>query len=199
MATKLSGDVGIQLLINAIATVLALGILITLFVPISGAHFNPVVTLIELAKRRIPVFTAIGYVIVQVLGAVSGAMLANLMFKHPAVYMSQRVRSGANLFLGEVIATAGLLMIIHLVEYQKRGYLAPILISTWIGSAYFFTSSTSFANPAVTLGRAFSNTFAGIAMRSVPAFVLAQVVGATLGVGIAFVLSRGKKEGAAND
>ncbi len=185
MATKLSSDKGVELLINTIATVLALGILITLFAPISGAHFNPVVTLAELAKQRISILTSTGFVIAQVFGAISGALVANLMFKHPAIYMSQRVRSGANLLLGEVIATAGLLMIIHLVEYQKRNSLAPILVASWIGSAYFFTSSTSFANPAVTFGRAFSNTFVGISMRSVPAFVLAQAIGATLGVLIA--------------
>ena len=113
--------------------------------------------------------------------------------------MSRHIRSGSNLFLGEVVATAGLLLIIHLIGYQKRSQLAPILVATWIGSAYFFTSSTSFANPAVTFARAFSNTFAGIAMRSVPAFVVAQVVGATLGVGIALVLSRGNNEGEFND
>ena len=188
MATNLSSDKGIELLINTVATVLALGILITLFAPISGAHFNPVVTLAELAKKRISIVASLGFVIVQVLGAVFGAIIANLMFKHPAIYMSQRVRSGGNLFLGEVIATAGLLMIIHIIGYQKRGYLAPILVAAWIGSAYFFTSSTSFANPAVTFGRAFSNTFAGIAMRSVPAFIYAQILGAALGVGIAYVL-----------
>ena len=194
MATNLSSDKGIELLINTIATVLALGILIAIFAPISGSHFNPVVTLAELAKNRLPVFTSMGYVIAQVLGAVSGAMLANLMFKHPAIYMSQRVRSGTNLFLGEVVATAGLLMIIHLIGYQKRGSITPILVAAWIGSAYFFTSSTSFANPAVTFGRAFSNTFAGIAMRSVPAFIFAQILGAVIGFGIAFALSYEMKE-----
>lgn len=198
MATNLSSDKGIELLINTIATVFALGILIALFAPISGSHFNPVVTLAELAMKRLSLLASLGYVVVQLLGGVAGAMLANLMFKHPAIYMSQHIRSGNNLFLGEVVATAGLLLIIHLIGYQKRSQLAPILVATWIGSAYFFTSSTSFANPAVTFARAFSNTFAGIAMRSVPAFVVAQVVGAALGVGIAFVLSRGNNGGEIN-
>ena len=195
MATNLSGDKGVELLINTIATVLALGILINIFTPISGSHFNPVVTLAELAKKRMSIATSIGYVLVQFLGAVSGAILANLMFKHPAIFMSQRVRSGANLFLGEVVATAGLLLIIQLIGYQKRSSHAPILVAAWIGSAYFFTSSTSFANPAVTFGRAFSNTFAGIAMRSVPAFILAQILGATVGFGIALLLKLETKEG----
>jgi glycerol uptake facilitator-like aquaporin len=193
MATNLSNDRGLELLINTIATVLALGILIALFAPISGAHFNPVVSLAELAKNQLSLITCIGFVLVQVLGAVSGAIVANLMFKHPVIYMSHKVRSGSNLFLGEVIATAGLLMIIHVIGYQKRGNLAPILVAAWIGSAYFFTSSTSFANPAVTFGRAFSNTFAGIAMGSVPAFIFAQILGAALGFGIAYVLSADKK------
>jgi len=199
MATKLSSDVGIQLLIDTIATVLALGILITIFAPISGAHFNPVVTLAEFAMKRLSLLSSLGYVVVQLLGGVAGAMLANLMFKHPTIYMSKHIRSGSNLFLGEVVATAGLLLIIHLIGYQNRGQLIPILVATWIGSAYFFTSSTSFANPAVTFARSFSNTFAGIAMRSVPAFVLAQVVGAALGVGIAYVLSRGNNGGQFSD
>lgn len=195
MATSLSSDKGIELLVNAISTALALGILIVLFAPISGAHFNPVVTLADLAKKRIPVLTSIGYVIAQVLGAMSGAIIANLMFKHPAIYMSQRVRSGGNLFLGEVIATAGLLMIIHVIGNQKRSSLVPILVAAWIGSAYFFTSSTSFANPAVTFGRAFSNTFSGIALRSVPMFIFAQILGAAIGLGIAFALSDDMKVG----
>jgi glycerol uptake facilitator-like aquaporin len=194
MATNLSGDRGIELLINTIATVLGLGILITIFAPISGSHFNPVVTLAEFAMKRLSLLTSLGYVIVQLLGGVAGAVIANLMFKHPAMYMSKHIRSGSNLFLGEVVATAGLLLIIHLIGYQKRSQLAPILVATWIGSAYFFTSSTSFANPAVTFGRAFSNTFAGIAMRSVPAFIFAQILGAAIGFGIAFVLSYEMKE-----
>lgn len=196
MATNLSSDKGVELLINTIATVLALGILIALFAHISGAHFNPVVSLTELAKSQLPFITCIGFIIVQVLGAISGAMVANLMFKHPAIFMSHRIRSGANLFLGEVLATAGLLLIIHLIGYQKRSSLTPILVAAWIGSAYFFTSSTSFANPAVTFGRAFSNTFAGIAMRSVPAFIFAQILGAAIGFGIAILLTLESKQGA---
>lgn len=196
MATNLSRDVGVQLLINTISTVLTLGIIIALFAPISGAHFNPVVTLAEFGMKRLSALTSIGYLVAQVLGGVAGAIVANLMFKDSAFYMAKRVRSGSNLFLGEVVATAGLLLIIHLIGYQKRGHLAPILVAAWIGSAYFFTSSTSFANPAVTFGRAFSNTFAGIAMRSVPAFIAAQILGAVLGVGIAFVLSSYQNQGA---
>lgn len=196
MATNLSTDSGIRLLINTIATVLALGILITLFAPISGAHFNPVVTLAELARKQLSALIAIGFITVQMLGGISGAIVANLMFKRSAINMSHHIRSGANLFLGEVVATAGLLMIIRLTTYQKRASLTPILVATWIGSGYFFTSSTSFANPAVTFARTFSNTFSGIAMRSVPAFIFAQILGAAIGLGIAILLSREIRTGA---
>ena len=190
MATKLSHDVGVQLLINTVATVFALGILITIFAPISGAHFNPVVTLAELPFRRISAISAFLYISCQVLGGVGGAMVANLMFKEPAIYLSHKHRDGANLFLGEVIATAGLLLILHLLGYQKRTGLAPILIALWIGSAYFFTSSTSFANPAVTVARSLSNSFAGISIHSVPMFIAAQLVGAMLGTTLALTFKK---------
>ena len=188
MATKLTNDTGIRLLINTIATVLALGILISIFAPISGAHFNPVVTLAELPFKRISAWSASGYILAQVLGGVCGAVVANLMFKLPAIQMSSHTRSGANIFLGEVVATAGLLLIIQVLGYQKRGYLAPVLVAGWIGSAYFFTSSTSFANPAVTFARGFSNSFSGIAMHSVPLFILAQIIGAGIGTFLALAL-----------
>ena len=191
MATKLTTDVGMQLLINTISTVLALGIIITIFAPVSGAHFNPIVTLVELTFRRISLTDAFGYLAAQFVGGAFGAILANLMFKKSAIILSTHSRSGLNLFLGEIVATAGLLLIIQLMNYQKRTSLIPILVSAWIGSAYFFTSSTSFANPAVTIARGLSNTFAGIAMRSVPLFIFAQILGGAIGTLLALVFKEG--------
>ena len=190
MATNLSSDLGVDLLINAIATVLALGLLIHVLAPYSGAHFNPAVSLSEWAQGRINKSTTFGYVAAQVLGGLSGVFVANLMFGHPAVFMSQHVRSGANLFSSEVVATAGLLFIIQLLRNHKNPGATSFAIASWIGSAYFFTSSTSFANPAVTFARAFTDTFSGIAMGSVLAFVAAQLVGATLGTLLGRFLSR---------
>ena len=191
MATNLTSDVALQLLINALSTVLALGILISFLAPVSGAHFNPVVTLAELAFKRISLVDALGYLVAQFAGGSCGAILANLMFKRGAINLSSHSRSGLNLFLGEVVATAGLLLIIHLLNYQKRANLIPVLVAAWIGSAYFFTSSTSFANPAVTFARGLSNTFAGIAMRSVPLFILAQILGGAIGTLLALAFKEG--------
>lgn len=191
MATNLTNDVALQLLINALSTVLALGILISILAPASGAHFNPVVTLAEVPFNRISVGDALAYIVVQFIGGVCGASLANLMFKKPAINLSTHSRSGLDLFLGEVVATAGLLLIIQLLNYQKRANLIPALVAAWIGSAYFFTSSTSFANPAVTFARGLSNTFAGIAMRSIPLFFLAQVLGAAIGTILALTFKEG--------
>jgi len=193
MATNLTNDVALQLLINALSTVLALGILISILAPVSGAHFNPVVTLAELAFKRISLVDTLGYLVAQFAGGACGAILANLMFKRGAINLSSHSRSGLNLFLGEVVATAGLLLIIHLLNYQKRANLIPVLVAAWIGSAYFFTSSTSFANPAITFARGLSNTFAGIAMRSIPLFILAQVLGATIGTVFALTFKEGVK------
>ncbi len=181
MAVQMSPDGGVELLINTVSTVFALGILILIFGSISGAHFNPVVTVSEWAQKRFASKLVLGYLIAQVAGAIAGAMIANLMFKNPAYFPSHHVRTGLNLWLGEVVATAGLLFLIQLLRGQKKDSLGPVVIASWIGSAYFFTSSTSFANPAVTLGRAFTNTFSGIAIGSVAAFVVAQAIGALLG------------------
>jgi len=191
MATKLTTDVGIQLLINTISTVLALGIIITIFASVSGSHFNPIVTLVELTFRRISLVDSLGYLAAQFVGGAFGAILANLMYKKSAINLSTHSRDGLNLFLGEIVAAAGLLLIIQLMNYQKRTSLIPILVSAWIGSAYFFTSSTSFANPAVTFARGLSNTFAGIAMRSVPLFIFAQILGGAIGTALALVFKEG--------
>lgn len=190
MATNLSGDAGVQLLINALATVFALFVLITLLAPISGAHFNPVVSLGEFLFARLSGTQLVLYVAAQFAGGMLGVITANLMFHKSAILSSHHARSGAHLLLGEAIATAGLLLIIRLVELQGRGNLVPPLVSVWIGAAYFFTSSTSFANPAVTFARAWSDTFSGIAIGSVLAFCLAQLVGGVVGVGIAHFLTK---------
>ena len=181
MATTLTGDVGIQLLINMLATVMVLGLLIWTLGPISGAHFNPAVTAVAMVRREIPGREGAAYIPAQIGGAITGAILANLMFDLPAVQISTTERTGANLLLGEVVATAGLLWIIGALTRTGNGRLGPILVPAWIGAAYFFTSSTSFANPAVTIGRGFSDTFAGIAPTSVLPFILAQLLGAAIG------------------
>ena len=194
MATNLSADRGVDLLINTLSTVLALGILILVLGPISGAHFNPAVTLSELGQKRIGFNEASLFLVAQFSGGVVGTILANLMFKNPAIFQSHHVRSGANLWLGEVIATAGLLLLIQILRGQNKLALAPVVLAGWIGSAYFFTSSTSFANPAVTLARGFTDTFSGIALKSVASFILAQLLGALLGTLLGNYLSPTSKE-----
>ncbi len=181
MATTLTSDVGVQLLMNMLATVLVLGLLIWTLGPISGAHFNPAVTGVALVRREIAPREAAGYIPAQVAGAITGAILANLMFALPAVEFSTTQRAGANLLLGEVVATAGLLWIIGALTRTGNGSLGPVLVPAWIGAAYFATSSTSFANPAVTIGRMATDSFAGIAPSSVLPFIAAQLVGAAIG------------------
>ena len=190
MAATLSpGDVGLQLLENSIATALALGALILIFGPVSGAHFNPVVSAADwfLGRRAGTGLTArdlAGYTIAQVLGGIAGSVLANLMFDLAAVDLSGKDRAGGHLWLGEVVATAGLILLIFALARSGRAPVAPAAVGAYIGAAYWFTSSTSFANPAVTIGRAFTDTFAGIAPASVPGFVVAEVVGLAIGVGL---------------
>ncbi len=184
MAQNLTQDVGLELLINTVATVLALGLLIELFAPISGAHFNPLVSVIQIIRRELSLSDAIFYVIAQCAGGILGAMLANLMFSHPAIFISQHSRSGLHLWLGEAVATAGLIFVIFQAINLGKSKLIPILVPAWIGAAYFFTSSTSFANPAVTLARSFTDTFSGIKISSVPGFVIAQCAGAVIGFGL---------------
>ena len=184
MAQNLTQDVGLELLINTVATVLALGLLIELFAPISESHFNPLVSVIQIIRRELSLSDAIFYVIAQCAGGILGAMLANLMFSHPAIFISQHSRSGLHLWLGEAVATAGLIFVIFQAINLGKSKLIPILVPAWIGAAYFFTSSTSFANPAVTLARSFTDTFSGIKISSVPGFVIAQCAGAVIGFGL---------------
>jgi glycerol uptake facilitator-like aquaporin len=194
MATTLSpDDVGLQLLENSIATALALAALILTFGPVSGAHLNPVVSAADwfLGRRTGTGLTArdlAGYVAAQTAGAIGGAILAGLMFARPAVDFSTKDRTGGHLWLGEVVATAGLLLLVFALARSGRASVAPAAVGAYIGAAYWFTSSTSFANPAVTVGRAFTGTFAGIAPHSVPGFVAAQLVGLVVGVGLLLAL-----------
>ena len=192
MATNLSQDVGVQLLINTISTVFGLYVLITILAPISGAHFNPVVTMVDLIEGKSSAVQFIQYSIAQVLGAITGAMLANAMFSHSLLEKSTKIRSGGNLYIGEIVATAGLILLINLLVNQKNFVVIPAAVAAWIGSAYFFTSSTSFANPAVTIGRTFSDSFAGIAPECAPKFIAAQVLGALIGLGLTKVLTHDK-------
>lgn len=181
MATRLTQDIAVQLLVNALATVAALAVLIWALGPISGAHFNPVVTLVALSRREIRAAEAARYVAAQIVGGLAGTALGNLMFDLPAWHASTKVRSSASLWLGEVVATAGLISLIGALTRTGHGRLGPALVPAWIGAAYFFTSSTSFANPAVTIARAATDTFSGIAPGGVSAFIGAQLVGALVG------------------
>ena len=192
MATNLSQDVGVQLLINTISTVFGLYVLITILAPISGAHFNPVVTMVDLIEGKSSTVQFIQYSLAHILGAITGAMLANAMFSFPLLEASTKIRSGGNLYIGEIVATAGLILVINLLVNQKNLVVIPAAVAAWIGSAYFFTSSTSFANPAVTIGRTFSDSFAGIAPECAPKFIAAQVLGALIGLGLTKVLTRDK-------
>ena len=194
MATAMSADRGVQLLINTISTIFALAILILLLAPLSGAHFNPAVSLSEFAQKNLTGTDFLGFLTAQFAGGIAGTVLANLMFKNPALFQSHHVRSGVNLWLGEVIATAGLLFLIQMLRGQQKLALAPIVVAGWIGSAYLFTSSTSFANPAITLARGFSDTFSGIALKSIPDFIIAQLVGALLGTLLGNYLNGSTKE-----
>ena len=180
-----AGNTAVALLANTLATVFGLYALIVVFAPVSGAHFNPVVSLVMTLRGALPRSHLLPFVVAQLAGAACGAWLAHAMFDLPLWQLSTHVREGGGQWLAEVVATAGLLLVI------LRGPAAqvPTLVAAWIGAAYWFTASTSFANPAAVLGRMLSDTFAGIAPASAPGFVLAQVAGALLGLAIAHALS----------
>ncbi|MCX5208176.1 aquaporin family protein [Kitasatospora sp. NBC_00240] len=186
-ATELSEDVGLQLLANSLATVFGLGVLILLLGPVSGAHFNPVVTLAEWwtgrkAPEGLGPREVAAYIPAQIVGAIAGAILADAMFGKALVQWSTHDRSAGHLLLGEVVATAGLVLLIFGLAKTDHLRFAPVAVASYIGAAYWFTSSTSFANPAVTIGRAFTDTFAGIAPSSVPGFIGLQLVGGVVGL-----------------
>jgi glycerol uptake facilitator-like aquaporin len=190
MGANLSNDMAVALLVNTASTVFGLALLILVLGPISGAHFNPVVSLVMLAKKSLSLRETLAYIPAQVLGAITGAIAANVMFDLAALQVSEKARITAGTFLSEVIATAGLLVVILVFVSRKNDSHVALAVAAWIGSAYFFTSSTSFANPAVTVGRIFSDTFAGIEPGSVAPFVLAQLIGAAIGVLLAKPLVR---------
>jgi glycerol uptake facilitator-like aquaporin len=171
------GNVGLQLLENAAATAAGLYAIILMFGGVSGAHFNPVVSFVDAALGGLKWIDALAYLPAQVVGCIGGAILANVMFALPAVSISTKHRASGPHFLSEIVATLGLLLVIFALARTKRNNITPAAVGAYIGAAYFFTSSTSFANPAISVGRMFSNTFAGIAPSSVPVFVAAEVIG----------------------
>lgn len=186
-------DVGLQLLENSTATVFGLAVLILLFGPVSGAHFNPVVTATDwLLGRRagggMAAQHVAAYAVVQIVGGVAGALLANLMFDGRVFELATKERITVGHLVGEVVATAGLIALIFALARTGRAPLSAAAVGAYIGAAYWFTSSTSFANPAVTIGRMFSDTFAGIAPSSAPGFIAAQIVGALIGLALVVAL-----------
>ena len=193
MGSNLSGDLLVALIANALSTALALGLLILTLGPVSGAHFNPVVSMALAINQRFKATRVAPYLAAQFAGAISGAILANVMFGSVAIQVSSKGMASEGTAIGEVVATAGLVFIILNLIQSKRADLIPIAVPAWIGSAYFFTSSTSFANPAVTVGRIFTDSFAGIGAQSVPSFVIAQLLGAALGIVLAKVFTKSKK------
>ena len=181
-AQRLSpGQTGLQLLENLAATAAGLFAIILMFGPVSGGHFNPVVSFVDAAFGGLSWREAAAYLPAQVAGCIAGAVAANMMFALPAVSISAKHRATPAHFLSEIIATAGLLLVIFALARSGRGRSAPAAVGAYIGAAYWFTSSTSFANPAITIGRMFSDTFAGIAPSSVPPFIAAQILGGLAG------------------
>lgn len=197
-AQRLSHDTSLELLENALATAAGLAVLVAVFLPISGSHFNPVVSFADFAMKqrrhvqaaapRPPTRDTIAYVVAQFAGAIAGAILANAMFARALVEWSHHRRAAGHTFLGEVIATAGLVVVIFVLVGKGKTRELPWAVGAYIGAGYFFTSSTAFANPAVTIGRAFTSSFAGIAPSSLWVFVVAQLLGGALGYAIATAL-----------
>ena len=188
-----SHDVGLQLLENSTATAFGLAVLILLFGPVSGAHFNPLVTAADwlLGRRAGTGITGsdlAAYAVAQIVGGIVGALLANVMFDRRVLELSTKHRLTFGHLVGEVVATAGLIALIFALARTGRAGLSAAAVGAYIGAAYWFTSSTSFANPAVTVGRVFSDTFAGIAAGSLPGFIAAQIVGAGIGLALVVVL-----------
>jgi glycerol uptake facilitator-like aquaporin len=182
------GDIGLQLFENAAVTAAGLFTIILMFGPVSGGHFNPVVSLVDAGFGGLSWRDAIAYIPAQIAGCIAGAITANGMFALAAISISDKHRASEAHLFAEVIATLGLLLVIFSLARTRRGSIAPAAVGAYIGAAYFFTSSTSFANPAIDVGRMFSDTFAGIAPASVPGFVVAQLVGGAVAIGVIRVL-----------
>lgn len=193
MADRLTGDSAISLLGNTLSTGAILVVLITILGPISGAHFNPAVTLVFAIQRRMRMTTALLYVLAQILGGIAGTMLAHLMFELPLLQASTTVRAGGGQWLAEGVATFGLVFTILAGRRFERTAI-PWLVGLYITAAYWFTASTSFANPAVAIARAFSDTFAGIRPADIPAFIIAQALGALLAMTLAGWLLAGEPQ-----
>lgn len=185
-AQGLTDDRGLQLMINTGATVGVLAVLIAILLPITGAHLNPAVTLAMLTRRQVSLGRAMAYVPAQVLGGAAGTVVAHAMYAHPAAATFSGERSGAGVWLGELVATAGLVVVVLLVDRASLAWAVP----AWIGAAYFVTSSTAFANPAVTVARALTDTLSGIRWGDVPLFVSAQLAGAALALALVASLDR---------
>lgn len=189
MATTLTDDIGLALLANTLATAAVLVVLIATLGPVSGAHFNPAVTLVVALRRDLPRREALPYLAAQALGGVLGTLLAHAMFGEPLLQSATTVRTGPAQWLSEGVATFGLLLTILLGARHRPGWL-PLLVALWIAAAYWATASTSFANPAVSLARAVSDSFAGIRPADLPGFWLSQVAGALLAWALAPLLAR---------
>ena len=189
-ATRLSSDGGVELLINISSIVLALILIIVVVAPISGAQLNPIVSLVELVTKVQSLSRTLAFIIAQFVGAIVGAIFANVMFDLPAIQFSDHARVTTGTLIGEVVATAGLIAVIGVLAKRGHNKFIPFAVAAWVYSACFFTSSTCFANPAVTIGRAFTDTYVGIAWESVLPFILAQLVGGLVGLGIIKVATK---------
>lgn len=192
------GNIGLQLFENAAATATGLFAIILMFGPISGAHFNPVVSFVDAGFGGLQ-WRAAAYAPFQIVGCIAGAVLANVMFSQAAISISTKHRASGPHWVSEVVATVGLILVIFALARSERSQFAPAAVGAYIGAAYFFTSSTSFANPAITVGRMFSDTFAGIAPSSVPSFISAQIVGGLLAFGLVKLLYPGLTKAEAAD
>lgn len=192
MAQSLTDIGGVRIIINCMSTAIALSLLIAIFGGISGAHFNPAVSVVEFVGKRINSTELFGYLAAQISGGLIGVILANVMYKSPALVLSTIERSGTGVLLGEVIATAGLVLVINLLRIQDKGNLTPAAVGAWIASAFLFTSSTAFANPAVTFARIWTDNISGIAPQSVAPFMGAQLIGAFLAAGIVTLFTKNR-------
>ncbi len=195
MVDAITNDIGVALLLNQLAVILALGVLVALLMPISGAHFNPAVTMAMMIRRVMGLTEGLSFMSVQVLGAILGTIAAQAMFDLPLVEWSTHDRITPGTFLGEMIATSGLVAMIVTAVYQQKIPWLPLLVPAWIGAAYFFTSSTSFANPAVTIGRTFTESFTGIAAGSIAWFIAAQIVGVIIALLLVAPFERAYSQG----